>query len=453
MKSQLILIVLLITLENCYSKPIEMVVFGQAGVGKSSLINFLMNKEVAYVGHDDTGTTNVNYYETHQYGFDFKIFDTPGLFDSTNSDQEIMRTIIKDAKRFNILLVCYDLSAKRLSDNDVQLKNLIVENFGKETLDYTLIIYTKANEINNQSAINNIITKRHHKMGWNNIPYGIAYDDLNENDWKTTVWYKMFDVAKKNNLGFYDVVAASTELLVKKTKALLLKEKEEKERKEKMIQEAIEKNKKQIETYKKQEYSTHEANGYNQYYNSQQHKDGCIDINGLSYIIKNNVVKVIKIKDIKVGDFVKTSQGFSEVYFTYEHEKQYKMVFLQTMNDFVKITENHIILVKRNKELMYLNAKNITIGDSIQTIFQDKLYWTSVINISVGYEKAKYVLTTNDDIIVNDIVISCHVNDYNYGYYLTYPLRWIYNYCPNCMKQDYNPIVEALRSIYQTFFI
>lgn len=171
----------------------------------------------------------------------------------------------------------------------------------------------------------------------------------------------------------------------------------------------------------------------------------------------NNKIHKKQIGDVNPGQYVKTSNGYSLVYFTYAHNTgdKRKIVQLETLSDSVKVTENHLVYVKRSGNFTYLTAANIMIGDYIQTNLLDKIYWSRILKISHVYEPAKYVLTLDGDIIVNDLVgfptrrvVSCYTDDYYIGYYVTYPLRWIYDVCPLCMRQDYNPVVDGLKAVY-----
>ena len=61
--------------------PFTFLLVGRAGVGKSSSINSLMDKEVATVGHHEPTTMTVVSYDHEVDGIKFKFVDTPRLCD------------------------------------------------------------------------------------------------------------------------------------------------------------------------------------------------------------------------------------------------------------------------------------------------------------------------------------------------------------------------------------
>jgi len=453
------------------TKPIELLILGKAGIGKSTLINNLMNENVAYVCDDETGTTDINMYETTKYGFDFKIYDTPGLYDGNNNDNKTLNMIINRGPMLNILIVCFDISDTRIRPDDIKMKQDIIDTFGQDILKYVIVIYTKSNLVNSNELLTRI-NNRHTKMNWSETPYGCAYDSEHEN-WRSTIWYKMLDIAKKNKLSFFDVLKAGTSIIQQKLKfkqdekRRIKKEEEEKmlkiqrdyeekirkiqkENEERKYYEEQEQNRlAQIEyERKRRENEYYEEKIRSAQYNYQKTKEECFDINSNIYTIKNNQEYSEKLANINIGDTVKTDKGYSQVYFTYEHDKEEKLLNIKTFNDNIKITENHIIIVKQNDTEKYIKANEVKVGDQLKTLFGNNTYWSNVIQIDTTVGKTKYLLTFDDTIIVNDIVASCHVDNHNLGYYSTYILRIIYYYCSDCLRQDYNPIIEFLRFLY-----
>lgn len=440
-----------------YAKPIEILIMGPTGVGKSSLINFLMNKEVAPTSDDKTGTNNVNMYETEFYGFDFRIYDSPGLFDygNENTDDEIIKMIVSRGPQLNILLLCYDLSAPRIRREDNELKNTVVDAFGSKILNYVLIVYTKANLID-EAKVKNLVDERHTKMGLSDLPFVIAYDDDNYNGWKSAMWNTMLDVSKKTNFGIFDIVTASIRMVQNKmNQALKTKKEEEDIIRQKIMEEqrTLDQNlkiQKEI-SYMMQRNADNEYSKSTNIYNQEQKRNECFDINSDVYVMTNNIITKQKIKNINIGDNVKTNIGYSKVYFTYEHDTEEKMLHFKTFNDNIKITENHIMIIKRNDTIIYIKAKDVLVGDFIETSLLGKYYWSQIKSIGTAYGMTKYLLTEDDTIVVNDIVVSCHVDNHWMGHYLTYVLRIVNHCCPLCLKQDRNPLIEGLRYMYSFF--
>jgi len=178
-------------------------------------------------------------------------------------------------------------------------------------------------------------------------------------------------------------------------------------------------------------------------------KVGCIDINAITHILNaDQTISQIYVKDIKQGDYVSTSNGFSQVYFTYEHNEFYKTINLVTTSSQVKVTENHIVPIIRDNKDVNIKASDIIVGDIITIYRNNIIHYESILTINYSFDKTKYVLTKNDDIIVNDIVVSCHVDNHCFGTFMTYPLRLIHYYCADCVNQHTN-FIQYSKHLYE----
>lgn len=170
----------------------KILVVGKSGTGKSTLINNLMDKEVAYVNHDDTGTRTVNTYNIHKYGYYFTFYDTPGLYELIQKEQ-IITMIKQKVTSVNIILLCYDLSSPRLYEVDKNIIKDIKEAFGEKVMNYVLIVYTKANLV--KDAENRAKT-RHNKLGLDILPFVLAYDE--ERWWIYDMWFSIYTHSNSN---------------------------------------------------------------------------------------------------------------------------------------------------------------------------------------------------------------------------------------------------------------
>ena len=73
--------------------PLDVMVTGVTGAGKSTTLNSLFQKEIAVVGKGvDPETMTLDNYSLNDF---FRLWDTPGLGDSSQKDQEHSKKIIE----------------------------------------------------------------------------------------------------------------------------------------------------------------------------------------------------------------------------------------------------------------------------------------------------------------------------------------------------------------------
>lgn len=374
MKIFLILILFLIA-QTIYASPVNVLIVGKAGVGKSSLINFLLNRDATFVNDGITGTKYVKSYPIYKFGQKINIYDTPGLFDMDNNDN-IIRKIHNKLQYINLLLICYDLSEPRISKDDKNLICWIIQNLGKDILSHSIIIFTKGNLFSTPREAETIAYKRNFILNNYNIPYKTSYN----NDFY--IWkIKLFNMFKEN-INFKGL---------------------QKNHNGKFENKKIKSN---IDT-------------------------GCF---GFNQIVKTKTGDKL-IQYVKKGDFIFTEKGFSEVFFTYIHNNEYQeLIVLETSSRILKITSNHIIPVIRNNKLIYILAIDVIVGDYLK-LFPNTEYMIVKISKEI-VNNTIYIQTFNDNILVNDIVVSTHVDNKNLSKFLMHLMKIIYNYCPNCLNQD-----------------
>lgn len=77
--------------ENIHYSPVDLLVIGATGSGKSSTINILTGRSDAIVG--DTADPQTITISNYNIGDQFRIWDTPGLGDSTINDNKYLNDI------------------------------------------------------------------------------------------------------------------------------------------------------------------------------------------------------------------------------------------------------------------------------------------------------------------------------------------------------------------------
>ena len=94
-------------------------VIGETGSGKSTLINNLLGQAVAGVGHTmKPGTTNVNPHELSVGGVPVVVYDTPGLDDSggiecDENHLEIVKSLLTRGK-IHLVIFCWKMTENRM---------------------------------------------------------------------------------------------------------------------------------------------------------------------------------------------------------------------------------------------------------------------------------------------------------------------------------------------------
>ena len=119
---------------------------GQTGSGKSSTINSLFGKEVAETNKLDSETRLVTPYEGTYNNVKYTIYDTPGLGERGNRDEEYLSLIKEQCSLPDVLWYVLRLD-RHITAADVDYLNLIHRNFGDAIWDRTMIVFTHADKV------------------------------------------------------------------------------------------------------------------------------------------------------------------------------------------------------------------------------------------------------------------------------------------------------------------
>ena len=132
-------------------KGLKIVVVGEAGQGKSTLINGLLGKEVANEGDQfDAGTAEIKYYCLDQNGISVQIWDTPGFgFGSEEEDQKMVEQLrMSECFPHDLALFCFKMDdtrfPKRIHTDTVKT---LTQVFGKNFWKHTMFVLTFANAV------------------------------------------------------------------------------------------------------------------------------------------------------------------------------------------------------------------------------------------------------------------------------------------------------------------
>jgi len=107
---------------------------------------------VAYVNRRFLFTFQVTPYNFTKNNVKITVFDTPGLADSTGSDDRYLRQIYEKVNTVDLLLFCTDMSSRRFSDDDARTITKLTETFGAGLWDHALVVLTFANRVDLDDA-------------------------------------------------------------------------------------------------------------------------------------------------------------------------------------------------------------------------------------------------------------------------------------------------------------
>uniref|UniRef100_A0A1X7TUA5 G domain-containing protein n=1 Tax=Amphimedon queenslandica TaxID=400682 RepID=A0A1X7TUA5_AMPQE len=192
--------------EALYSRrdPVNIVVVGPAGVGKSTLINAMFGKEIAEVGRGaESVTSNVRAYEEKHMGIKMRFYDTVGFSDTKGrSEYDILLDIAEHGK-FDLILICSKLENRADRTMFMELASVLNEDMWKSAI----VVLTFANifiQLENVKKSNDLegeIRRRidEHKASVKiqiskELPYCIAgLKDQKQlpttEDWLRTLWH------------------------------------------------------------------------------------------------------------------------------------------------------------------------------------------------------------------------------------------------------------------------
>ena len=133
-------------------RPLDVMVTGVTGAGKSTTLNALFGRQVAKVGNGaDPETMDLSYYELNQVA---RFWDTPGLGDGVSEDKIHSKKIIdllyktysKDNHSYgwiDLVLIIIEGSNRNLGTTYKLLNEIIVPNFQRDRI---LVAINKCDE-------------------------------------------------------------------------------------------------------------------------------------------------------------------------------------------------------------------------------------------------------------------------------------------------------------------
>uniref|UniRef100_A0A1X7TDX1 AIG1-type G domain-containing protein n=1 Tax=Amphimedon queenslandica TaxID=400682 RepID=A0A1X7TDX1_AMPQE len=138
---------------RCREEPVNILVIGPTGAGKSTLINSMFGEDVAEVGHGAAAiTTEVKKYEGGYKEVKISIYDTVGFGDpGGKSGHRILLDIAKKGK-FDLILICSQLGGRADRGMFLELASMLHKEMWKRTV----VVLTQADRLDSLGSVGNI---------------------------------------------------------------------------------------------------------------------------------------------------------------------------------------------------------------------------------------------------------------------------------------------------------
>ena len=129
-------------------EPVNILVIGPIGAGKSTLVNILLGDKSNNIAIDGHGaqpvTLKLAIFDGEFMGIKIKAYDTTGFSDSNGkSDEDIVKEIARN-KGFDLILICMRMDS-RVDDKVREMFTVLVTMIGKEMWERTVVVLTFAN--------------------------------------------------------------------------------------------------------------------------------------------------------------------------------------------------------------------------------------------------------------------------------------------------------------------
>lgn len=134
--------------EQLDKQVVRILITGKTGTGKSALINGLIGSNVTKEGDTlDPTTAQVQKIKLMVHGISMSIFDSPGLQDGTNREDEYLRDMEQKCENVDLVLYTIKMTDQRVHAADTKAMKKITNAFGHNFWERAMFVMTFANEV------------------------------------------------------------------------------------------------------------------------------------------------------------------------------------------------------------------------------------------------------------------------------------------------------------------
>ena len=127
------------------AEPVNILVIGPTGAGKSTLVNALLGDTVAKVKHGAASCqTELVLHHGNYEGIEITVYDTVGFSDTKGKSEDNIVKEIAKANKFDLILICIRMDC-RADDKVKKMFKVLCDNISQQMWERTVIVLTFTN--------------------------------------------------------------------------------------------------------------------------------------------------------------------------------------------------------------------------------------------------------------------------------------------------------------------